>query len=128
MTQSSFVPPRALLASIAAWLLLFTAQGGWKTYWTLFGASNQLLAALSLLVVTVWLARTRRPVDLFARRMVGLESAVAARGNLEAGPPGRPRSEPTGALSSRRPFGASAVRGPLCRGLAARARWRRAAL
>ena len=29
-------------------------------FWTLFGASNQLLAALTLLGVTVWLWRTRR--------------------------------------------------------------------
>ncbi|MFM9026122.1 MAG: carbon starvation protein A [Planctomycetaceae bacterium] len=32
----------------------------WKTFWPLFGASNQLLAALTLLGVTVWLWRTRR--------------------------------------------------------------------
>lgn len=32
----------------------------WKTFWSLFGASNQLLAALTLLAVTVWLWRTRR--------------------------------------------------------------------
>ncbi|MEX2285533.1 MAG: carbon starvation CstA family protein [Planctomycetaceae bacterium] len=32
----------------------------WLTFWSLFGASNQLLAALTLLGVTVWLWRTRR--------------------------------------------------------------------
>jgi carbon starvation protein len=32
----------------------------WKMFWALFGASNQLLAALTLLGVTVWLWRTRR--------------------------------------------------------------------
>lgn len=32
----------------------------WKVYWDLFGASNQLLAALTLIGVTVWLWRTRR--------------------------------------------------------------------
>ena len=32
----------------------------WKTFWALFGASNQLLAALTLLGVTVWLWRSRR--------------------------------------------------------------------
>jgi len=32
----------------------------WKTFWPLFGASNQLLAALTLLGVTIWLWRTRR--------------------------------------------------------------------
>jgi carbon starvation protein len=37
----------------------------WKTFWSLFGASNQLLAALTLLGVTVWLWRTRRAVWVF---------------------------------------------------------------
>jgi carbon starvation protein len=32
----------------------------WEVFWPLFGASNQLLAALTLLGVTVWLWRTRR--------------------------------------------------------------------
>jgi carbon starvation protein len=32
----------------------------WLLFWNLFGASNQLLAALTLLGVTVWLWRTRR--------------------------------------------------------------------
>lgn len=32
----------------------------WKAFWTLFGASNQLLAALTLLGVTVWLVHCYR--------------------------------------------------------------------
>ncbi len=32
----------------------------WRVFWNLFGASNQLLAALTLLGVTVWLWQTRR--------------------------------------------------------------------
>lgn len=32
----------------------------YKTFWNLFGASNQLLAALTLLGITVWLWNTRR--------------------------------------------------------------------
>jgi carbon starvation protein len=32
----------------------------WRIFWNLFGASNQLLAALTLIGVTVWLWRTRR--------------------------------------------------------------------
>jgi carbon starvation protein len=32
----------------------------WRIFWDLFGASNQLLAALTLLGITVWLWRTRR--------------------------------------------------------------------
>lgn len=35
-------------------------QPVWRVFWDLFGASNQLLAALTLLGVTVWLWRTRR--------------------------------------------------------------------
>ena len=29
----------------------------WKVFWTLFGTSNQLLAAMTLLAITVWLKR-----------------------------------------------------------------------
>jgi carbon starvation protein len=32
----------------------------WRAFWDLFGASNQLLAALTLMALTVWLWRTRR--------------------------------------------------------------------
>jgi carbon starvation protein len=32
----------------------------WRIFWNLFGASNQLLAALTLLGVTIWLWRTRK--------------------------------------------------------------------
>lgn len=37
----------------------------WLEFWGLFGASNQLLAALTLLGATVWLWRTRRAVWVF---------------------------------------------------------------
>ena len=33
----------------------------WKLFWTVFGTSNQLLAALTLLTLTVWFRRTGRP-------------------------------------------------------------------
>lgn len=39
--------------------------GSFRTFWTIFGTSNQLLAALTLVGVSVWLWRTGRPV-LFA--------------------------------------------------------------
>jgi carbon starvation protein len=32
----------------------------WSTFWALFGSSNQLLAALTLVGITVWLWKTRR--------------------------------------------------------------------
>ena len=47
------------LISMAATFLL-VISGTWVYIWQLFGAANQLMAALSLLVVTVWLASTRR--------------------------------------------------------------------
>ncbi len=47
------------LVSMAATFLL-VISGTWIYIWQLFGAANQLMAALSLLVVTVWLASTRR--------------------------------------------------------------------
>lgn len=37
--------------------LFVAAPGSWKSFWTLFGTSNQLLAALSLMAVSVWLQR-----------------------------------------------------------------------
>jgi carbon starvation protein len=50
------------LATIAApvALLGWAGEGMWVKFWTLFGASNQLLAALTLLAVTVWLHQARR--------------------------------------------------------------------
>jgi carbon starvation protein len=47
------------LISMAATFLL-VISGTWVYIWQLFGASNQLMASLSLLVVTVWLAASRR--------------------------------------------------------------------
>jgi carbon starvation protein len=41
-------------------VLFLVLSGTWVYLWQLFGASNQLLAALSLLIVTIWLVSTRR--------------------------------------------------------------------
>jgi carbon starvation protein len=38
-------------------VLVGAGPGGYRTFWTLFGTSNQLLAALTLLAITVWLVR-----------------------------------------------------------------------
>jgi carbon starvation protein len=40
--------------------LLLVLTGTWVYLWQLFGASNQLMAALSLLVVTIWLRSEKR--------------------------------------------------------------------
>ena len=42
--------------------ILSAEPNGFRTFWTIFGTSNQLLAALTLVGVSVWLWRTGRPV------------------------------------------------------------------
>ncbi|MEZ5427086.1 MAG: carbon starvation CstA family protein [Pyrinomonadaceae bacterium] len=37
-------------------------KGSWLDFWTLFGASNQLLAALTLLSITAWLYQARKRI------------------------------------------------------------------
>jgi carbon starvation protein len=41
---------------------MIAPSGSWNDFWTLFGASNQLLAALSLLSITVWLYQARKRI------------------------------------------------------------------
>lgn len=48
--------------ALPLYFLTLTPEGSWVRFWTLFGASNQLLAGLSLLAITVWLARARRRI------------------------------------------------------------------
>jgi carbon starvation protein len=43
-----------------AFTLLLVISGTWVYLWQLFGAANQLLAALSLLIVTIWLVSVKR--------------------------------------------------------------------
>lgn len=50
----------ALTVGVPLFVLLGTGSGSFRTFWTLFGSSNQLLAGLTLLAVTVWLRRTGR--------------------------------------------------------------------
>ncbi len=54
----------ATLATVAipTYFIAFGEKGTWLKFWTLFGASNQLLAALSLLVITVWLHQARKRI------------------------------------------------------------------
>ena len=50
--------------------LLAADRGSYRKFWTLFGTSNQLLAALSLLAITVWLRRLGKPFWFTAIPMV----------------------------------------------------------
>jgi carbon starvation protein len=59
-TLRSGLTATALTAGVPLLFLLAAEPGAWRTYWILFGTSNQLLAALTLLTVTVWLRRTGR--------------------------------------------------------------------
>jgi carbon starvation protein len=50
-----------VMTAVPMVLLLAAGPGSWKKYWTLFGTSNQLLAALTLLAISVWLKKENRP-------------------------------------------------------------------
>lgn len=45
--------------ALPVYFIAFAREGAWVKFWTLFGASNQLLAALTLLAITVWLYQAR---------------------------------------------------------------------
>ncbi|MGD8450462.1 MAG: carbon starvation CstA family protein [Phycisphaerae bacterium] len=49
-------------SGIAVGLMLLLALYGYAKVWPLFGSVNQLLAALTLIVATIWLASHRRPI------------------------------------------------------------------
>lgn len=51
-----------LTIALPAYFIAFSSEGSWVKFWTLFGSSNQLLAALTLLAVTMWLYRARRRI------------------------------------------------------------------
>jgi len=58
----------ALIAVVSAYLLAF--RGSANVIWPLFGATNQLLAGLALLTITVYLAENKRPTAYTAIPMV----------------------------------------------------------
>ncbi|MCS6873576.1 MAG: hypothetical protein N2Z23_02200 [Pyrinomonadaceae bacterium] len=66
--------------------IILAPRGSWNEFWTLFGASNQLLAALTLLSLTVWLyqSRTRIAFTLFPMLFV-LTITIWALGSLLVG-------------------------------------------
>jgi len=51
-----------LTVALPVYFVAFAPAGTWVRFWTLFGASNQLLAALTLLAITVWLHQRRQHV------------------------------------------------------------------
>lgn len=67
----------ASIISCAA-VLLLVLSGTWVYLWQLFGASNQLMAALSLLIVTVWLVSTGRSAAFAGIPMVFMYATTIA--------------------------------------------------
>lgn len=49
-----------LTAGVPLLVLLASGKDGYRTFWLLFGTSNQLLAGLTLLGISVWLLRSGR--------------------------------------------------------------------
>jgi carbon starvation protein len=59
--SSAFVATFATVLLPLAFLLL-AGKDSFRLFWTLFGTSNQLLAALSLLAITVWLRKQGKAI------------------------------------------------------------------
>ena len=51
-----------MTVALPVYFIAFAPPGSWVRFWTLFGASNQLLAALTLLAITVWLHQRRQRI------------------------------------------------------------------
>lgn len=51
-----------ITVALPVYFIAFAREGAWVKFWTLFGASNQLLAALTLLAITVWLYQARQRI------------------------------------------------------------------
>jgi carbon starvation protein len=77
MAQSARFPtlakkhPATLIAVVTALLLAFSSGGGTGalSLWPLFGALNQMLASLALLVISIWLMRKGQPIRYTALPM-----------------------------------------------------------
>jgi carbon starvation protein len=60
-TRATAVAGTAVTVLVPLAWLLAAGEGAYRQFWVLFGTSNQLLAALSLLGISVWLRRSGRP-------------------------------------------------------------------
>jgi carbon starvation protein len=50
----------AVTCAVPLFFVLLAGPGAYRSFWTLFGTSNQLLAGLSLMAVSVWLKRSSK--------------------------------------------------------------------
>ncbi len=51
-----------IIIALPVYFILFSPEGSWVRFWTLFGSANQLLAALTLLTVSMWLHHSRKRI------------------------------------------------------------------
>lgn len=90
-SRTSAIAATLVTCGVPLALVLASGPGSYLKFWTLFGTSNQLLAGLSLLGVTVWLKRTGRrywfvawpTVFIFAVTITAL--VMQSAGNLTGG-------------------------------------------
>ena len=61
-SRAGAVAGTLITVALPLYFVSFAPAGSWSRFWTLFGASNQLLAALTLLAVTVWLYQRRQRI------------------------------------------------------------------
>lgn len=79
--------------AIPVWFIAYSPEGSWVKFWTLFGASNQLLAALTLLAISAWLHEARQriaftllpmlfvlTITLWALGRIALQSFASSKG------------------------------------------------
>ncbi|HUE84283.1 MAG TPA: carbon starvation CstA family protein [Pyrinomonadaceae bacterium] len=59
-----------LTIALPFYFISYAPPNSWSKFWILFGASNQLLAALTLLAVTVWLYQSRKRIAFTLLPMV----------------------------------------------------------
>jgi carbon starvation protein len=92
-TRGGAVLGTLVTVALPIYFVGFGPTGMWAKFWTLFGASNQLLAALTLLAISVWLHQARQRIaftllpmafvlviTLWALGSLAISSLRAARG------------------------------------------------
>ncbi|HEX8355133.1 MAG TPA: carbon starvation CstA family protein [Pyrinomonadaceae bacterium] len=61
-TRAGALAGTLLTVALPVYFIAFAPPNSWSKFWTLFGASNQLLAALTLLTITAWLYQARKRI------------------------------------------------------------------
>lgn len=94
-SRASAMVATAVTCGVPLLFLMTTKAGSYRLFWTLFGSSNQLLAALSLLAITVWMRRQGRRTwytfyPMLAVMAVTLTSLVLQARQLWQSPMGSP--------------------------------------